>query len=84
MQFQLYLLKFYLIPFFILTFLLLTLFLIIRRRHYESFKLYKDNVTMKVENFLTEMILSNPDAIILNRKLFEFTNTIPFHKNRCK
>lgn len=39
---------------------------------------------MKVENFLTEMILSNPDAITLNRKLNEFTNTIPFHKNWCK
>ena len=39
---------------------------------------------MKVENFLTEMILSNPDAIILNRKLFEFTNTIPFRKNWWK
>ncbi len=84
MDYQFYLLKFYLVPSVIVAFISLTLFLIIRRKQYENEKPYRDKITNKAENFLTEMILSNPDKITLNRKLQEFTSTIPLHKDWCK
>ena len=77
-------LKNYIIPFLLISTIVLIFILLSKRVYYEYSKPYKQEITNKTENFLTEMILSKPNKETVNKKLLQFKKEIPLHKSWCK
>ena len=77
-------LKNYIIPLLLITIALSIFVLLLKRIYYEYSKPYRQTVTNKVEDFLTEIILSKPNEETINKKLLQFKKEIPLHKSWCK
>ena len=77
-------LKNYIIPLLLITIVLSIFVLLLKRIHYEHSKPFRQDVTNKAEDFLTEMILSRFHKKTINKKLLEFKKEIPLHKSWCK
>ena len=77
-------LKNYIIPLLLITIVLSIFVLLLKRIHYEHSKPFRQDVTNKAEDFLTEIILSKPNEETINKKLLQFKKEIPLHKSWCK
>lgn len=77
-------LKNYIIPLLLILIALSIFVLLSKRIYYENSKPYRQAVTNKTEDFLTEMILSRFHKKTISIKLLEFKKEIPLHESWCK
>jgi hypothetical protein len=76
--------KYFAIPFLLLIILTLILLLIINRYNFEKFLIPKNEIEIKIDGFLTEIIFSNYDAKHIKEKINLFKEEIPFKRKWCR
>mgnify|MGYP003604849814 CR=1 FL=1 len=77
-------LEFYVLPILIVSTICLILILLLKRILFEFEKPFRESVNDTIENFLIDIILSQPNGKELRKKLLLFKNEIPFRRTWCK
>lgn len=78
------LVKYVLIPFLIITIITMVLLLITNRYGFEKKLILKEELEVKTDDFLTEIIFSNYENKSIKKKIEAFKLEIPFAKKWCK
>jgi hypothetical protein len=83
-QFSLDLLKYIIIPFLLIIIISLVLLLIVNRYGFEKKIIIKNEVDIRINDFLTEIIFSNYDSKYIKEQIKLFIEEVPFKKKWCK
>lgn len=78
------LLKYIAIPFLLIIIFSLVILLILNRYGFEKKLIIKNEVDIKINDFLTEIIFSNYDSNYIKRQIKLFKQQVPFKKRWCK
>jgi hypothetical protein len=78
------LLKYFIIPFLVIVIISLVLLLIVNRYGFEKKIIIKNEVDIKINDFLTEIIFSNYDSNYVKEQIKLFKQEVPFKKKWCK
>lgn len=76
--------KYILIPFLLIVIISLVLLLIVNRYGFEKKIIIKNEVDIKINDFLTEIIFSDYDSKYIKEQIKLFKEEVPFKKKWCK
>ncbi|MES2852056.1 MAG: hypothetical protein V4698_04020, partial [Bacteroidota bacterium] len=76
--------KYIIIPFLLIVIISLVLLLIINRYGFEKKIIIKNEVDIKINDFLTEIIFSDYDSKYIKEQIKIFKEEVPFKKKWCK
>lgn len=83
-EFSFDLIKYIIIPFLLIVIISLVLLLIVNRYGFEKKIIIKNEVDIKIDDFLTEIIFSNYDSTYIKEQIKLFKEEVPFKKKWCK
>ncbi|TDE28848.1 hypothetical protein E0I61_10680 [Flavobacterium ranwuense] len=83
-EFSFNLFKYIIIPFLLIVIVSLVLLLIVNRYGFEKKIIIKNEVDIKTNDFLTEIIFSNYDSKYIKEQIKLFIEEVPFKKKWCK
>lgn len=83
-EFSFDLIKYVIIPFLLIVIISLVLLLIVNRYGFEKKIIIKNEVDIKIDDFLTEIIFSNYDSTYIKEQIKLFKEEVPFKKKWCK
>lgn len=83
-QFPFGLIQYFVIPFLLLIILILVVSLIVNRYGFEKKKNIKNEINIKTDDFLTEIIFSDHDTKYIKDEIKRFKEEIPFGEKWCK